>query len=105
MDRSLRIEEGLPDDSLVGGLTRQYDLRAVHWETSAHLMSIANDATATNAGWAIEAVDFVRPSSNSHYIQARIRVGARDIDGWIVKVGYRLAVTGTITYHDLPPIN
>lgn len=102
---SLFIEEGVPDNCKVqhdnNDWVRSYDLKAVHWEASAHLMTISNNPPG-NMGWKIDTVDFVQPSSLGHYIKVRIRVGISNTDGVIIKVGYRLAVTGVVTYQDIP---
>ena len=74
-----------------------------HWAPFVTINAIFNEDLSRNAGWAVDEFGLSRPTQmkvrNSVGIWARI--GVRDSDGKIIRVGYSLTVSGVIS--DPPP--
>jgi hypothetical protein len=66
-----------------------------HFSANIHLSSIANDQAAISAGWCVDSVNFPRwPHSKNGYISVTARIGGRDVDGWIYRLGYSVNLYG-----------
>lgn len=75
-------------------------LKVEHWAPFVSINSIFNKETANNAGWGVDSFGCVFSSSERlihfrhPYVEMRNRISVRDNDGWILKVGYHLTLSG-----------
>jgi hypothetical protein len=75
-------------------------LQLVRWAPFVTLNSISNDGTAVNAGWAVD--DFTIPFTEAPMTAVSVKcdLAVRDIDGYVLRVGYQIHLLGSLV--DLP---
>lgn len=89
-----------------GNVWKECEINTEHFSGVMHLNSIANDSTATNAGWCIDSVGFPEwPHSNGGYVTVTAHIGARDTDGWLYRIGYNVTLYGSPEWKEYVEIN
>jgi hypothetical protein len=66
----------------------------VQWAPIVALSSISNDAAAYDAGWAVDGFRLRETDVAHAHVTLAVDLAVRDIDGWILRLGYCLHVTG-----------
>jgi hypothetical protein len=71
-------------------------LRLAHWTTFAGLNAVANDGEGDDIAFAVD--NFWLTETDRALRSARMHCGiaVRDVDGWLLRVGYNLNLLGTI---------
>ena len=80
-------------------------LKLEHWAPFVTLNAIANDHEAVDAGWAVDRFQLDNagePSIRTAEVSAQLAV--RDIDGFVLRVGYVIHLLGTLADVVVPPI-
>jgi hypothetical protein len=76
-------------------------LTLVHWAPYVGLSSIANDHEAVDAGWAVDSFRLLNPDEQGMTsVEVTTAIAVRDIDGFILRVGYVISLLGY--YADIP---
>jgi hypothetical protein len=73
------------------------NFRLINWAPFVTLNSISNDREAVDAGWAIDGFRLVRPDRlQGNLVQVEVDVATRDVDGYILRLGYHVSLVGEI---------
>jgi hypothetical protein len=90
---TVNIDRDIPGLPAGKGLTLRF------WAPIVTLSSIANDNTATNAGWAVD--EFSVPDTQARRsLRITAKLAVRDADGFILRLGYAAHVIGELA--DVP---
>jgi hypothetical protein len=88
---------GLDFDVPINGLPAGKKLKLVHWAPAVWPASIANDGPAVDAGWAVDGVKVISTLSQPlDTISLTAAVAIRDVDGFLLRVGYSITLLGDI---------
>jgi hypothetical protein len=75
-------------------------LKLVHWAPFVTLNSISNDGPATDAAWAVDDFAVTDTASVLRSVPITTHLAVRDIDGFILRVGYVISLLGSLA--DVP---
>lgn len=72
-----------------------------HWAPFLTINSIYNKDTAVNAGWAVNNFWIELPQDRkitfrSPFVVVKARILVRDTDGWLLRVGYHITLSGDL---------
>jgi hypothetical protein len=98
---TFRILPSLSDARQAAGFPGNYWFRAVHGTAFATLSAIYNDNVANDAGWAIDAFRLVNLRTLLPHAILEVDTAVRDTDGYILRLGYNIAMLGTFEESDL----
>ena len=96
------LRQDLMFDVAIPDLPQGKGLKLVHWAPFVTLNAIANDQLANNAGWAVDGFEVESPQQVMRSVRIRCKLAVRDIDGFILRVGYSIALLGSL--EDMPHI-
>jgi len=87
---NLAFEIPLPSDFPANGA-----LRLRHWAAYVGLSAMANDKAAMDVLWAVDNFNLLQPESLQRgKLKVNCGLAVRDIDGWILHLGYMVQVLG-----------
>jgi hypothetical protein len=92
---TLRFSVPIPD------LPAGQGLQLTHWAPFVTLNAISNDGTATDALWAVDTFAVTNAGPPLRSIDVAASLAVRDVDGFILRVGYVLQLLGSLV--TLPP--
>ena len=73
-------------------------LRLVHWAPFVTINAIQNDDTSNWAGWAVDRFGIVDPGTPiTGQVTVRTDVAVRDVDGYLLRLGYEVTLSGTFS--------
>jgi hypothetical protein len=98
---TFRISVSLRNAAVDAGFPSTHWFRAVHWTAFATLSSIFNDEEANDAGWAVNAFRLEDPPLLRGAAPLIVETAVRDTDGFILRLGYNIAMLGT--FEPSPP--
>ncbi len=77
-------------------------VRLQQWAPFVTLNSIKNEKQAVNAGWSVDSYRILDPGASSPSLTVSCDVAVRDIDGYVLRLGYVVHAIGSL--EDPPPI-
>lgn len=78
------------------GQWQECEMSTEHFSAEMHLNSIGNDDGADWPAWSIDNVTFPQwPHSSHGYVSVAARIGVRDTDGWVYRIGYTVHLYGS----------
>lgn len=75
-------------------------LQVEHWAPFVTINAIANVHESVNAGWAVDEFEGPGPVKIRDGIKIWANIAVRDVDGYLIRVGYSVTVSG---YFIAPP--
>jgi hypothetical protein len=79
-------------------------LRLDHWAPLVTLNSIANDKAAVDAGWAVDNFSLGDTGSVLRTVSVQTLLAVRDVDGFILRLGYAIHLVGRLEDWKAPAI-
>ena len=74
------------------------------WAPFVTLNSISNEQQAVNAGWAVDAFRMlVSPGDHQSGVTVSCDVAVRDVDGYILRLGYIVFIVGKLVAQPVIP--
>lgn len=85
----------------IGYIPKDKALHIEHWAPFVTINTIYNVSEADNAGWAVNNFWIELPNDRKikytiPHVEIRARVSVRDVDGWLLRVGYQVTLSGTL---------
>ena len=77
-------------------------VRLQQWAPFLTLQGLSNDKTAVNAGWLLDKMEILDPQAACARIEFQCQIGVRDIDGYVLRLGYLIhAIGGLVPAPDI----
>lgn len=80
---------------MLPGIGQKY-IQLQQWAPFVTLSSIKNEQHAVNAGWAVDSFKLIVPEVSAQSVTISCDVAVRDIDGYIVRLGYVFHGVGSL---------
>ena len=89
------LRQSVDFDVFIPGFSEpDFGLKIDQWALLVTLNSISNDHEAINAGWAVDDFEIVFPEVVRNWVTVRAHLAVRDIDGYILRLGYQIHLLG-----------
>jgi hypothetical protein len=71
-------------------------LRLDNWTVLVTPNAFSNDKAAVDAGWAVDGFSLADPGSVHRSVTVNTRLAVRDVDGFLLRVGYAIHLVGRL---------